>query len=147
MGRGLALIGRNGDIKIDMSQCVGVGGWRKKADGDGGSCKKTGESLEEMREKERKRRGMYGDFESCDSTIKLGEFCSWRGVSYSPHSTHPFTFSFHITHPFPFHRSAVIYGLIRLIFYTTIPPPFPYPPRLRRPIFSLVSLPTPNAWN
>lgn len=23
---------------------------------------------------------MYGDSESCDSTIKLGEFCSWRGV-------------------------------------------------------------------
>jgi hypothetical protein len=27
-----------------------------------------------------RRRGMYGDSESCDSTIKLGEFCSWRGV-------------------------------------------------------------------
>jgi len=28
-----------------------------------------------------RRRGMYGDSESCDSTIKLGEFCSWRGVA------------------------------------------------------------------
>lgn len=47
---------------------------------------------------------MYGDLESCDSTIKLGEFCSWRGVVpttlYAPPSTlplSPLSFS-------PFHR-------------------------------------------
>lgn len=60
---------------------------------------------------------MYGDSESCDSTIKLGEFCSWRGVvplTLAPSFATPAPLA-----PFPFRRSAVIYDLIRLIFPAT----------------------------
>lgn len=55
-------------------------------------------------------------WESCDSTIKLVEFCSWRGVvpPNSPLQPPPL--------PFLSASSAVIYGLIRLIF--THPSPF-----------------------
>jgi len=77
---------------------------------------------------------MYGDSESCDSTIKLGEFCSWRGVvplarppTLPPHPPSQAPLRAALT-PFPFRRSAVIYGLIRLIFPTT-----PNPRRL--PVF------------
>lgn len=64
---------------------------------------------------------MYGDSESCDSTIKLGEFCSWRGVvplTLALPSLPPRRHSVPLA-PFPFRRSAVIYGLIRLIFPAT----------------------------
>lgn len=69
-----------------------------------------------------RRRGMYGDSESCDSTIKLGEFCSWRGVvplTLAPSFATGARRRSAPLAPFPFRRSAVIYGLIRLIFPAT----------------------------
>lgn len=68
----MELVRRNGDIKIDRSRW-----WLERGGGVG---------KKEERKKERHggnglgEGGMYGDFESCDSTIKLGEFCSWLVV-------------------------------------------------------------------
>jgi len=74
--------------------------------------------------KRERRRGMYGDSESCDSTIKLAEFCSWRSIV--PLARPPSQALLRAALiPFPFRRSAVIYGLIRLIFPTTPNPGFP----------------------
>lgn len=48
---------------------------------------------------------MYGDFESCDSTIKLGEFCSWLVVCPFPpsHRSPPVIYygSTALSHPLP----------------------------------------------
>ena len=132
------LIGRNGDIKIDVSRwwwnC-----WRKEVrrrfvQKDTSNRSGTAWCGEVRRGGEREHTGgMYGDLESCDSTIKLGEFCSWRGVVptalYAPTTppTAPFTlFLFTV----PFHSYLRFDSPYLLYQPPPLRPPPPSPPSL-----------------
>lgn len=99
----MELVRRNGDIKIDRSRW-----WLER-----------GVGKKEERKKERHggnglgEGGMYGDFESCDSTIKLDEFCSWLVVV--PATLCPFL---------PSHRSPPV------IYYGSTALSHPLPPSI-----------------
>lgn len=86
--------------------------------------KDTSNRVERRGEEKGTHRGMYGDLESCDSTIKLGEFCSWRGVVpttlYAPlHPLSPYRSPLSFS---PFH-SYLRFDSPYLLYHLPLPPP------------------------